>query len=81
MNDLYWEATYKLLKSNSEVAKAAKDNAAMTNTQRALKNILIRGGIPGRWQDKFESLRKEIAPDFSVAGLTTQPAKPPAIQK
>ena len=48
----------------------------MTNTQRALKNILIRGGIPDRWQDKFESLRQEIAPDFSVAGLATQPAKP-----
>ncbi|HEX4793558.1 MAG TPA: hypothetical protein VH370_07200 [Humisphaera sp.] len=81
VNDLYWEATYKLLKSNSEVAKSAKDAAAMTNTQRALKNILIRGGIPDRWQDKFESLRQEIAPDFSVAGLATQPAKPSAIRK
>lgn len=75
VNDLYWEATYKLLKCNAEIASATKDKSMMENTVRGLKNIFIRGGIPQRWEDEFESLRKQIAPDFSVAGSSaTQPA-------
>ena len=74
VNDLYWEATYKLLKSNAEIAKANKDKTMMDNTVRGLKNILIRGGIPTRWEDEFESLRKDIAPDFT-------PATNPAVHK
>jgi predicted negative regulator of RcsB-dependent stress response len=74
VNDLYWEATYKLLKSNAEIARANKDKSMMDNTVRGLKNILIRGGIPVRWEDEFESLRKDIAPDFT-------PATNPSIRK
>jgi len=74
VNDLYWEATYKLLKSNAEIAKANNDKTMMANTVRGIKNILIRGGIPTRWEDEFESLRKDIAPDFT-------PATNPAVHK
>jgi hypothetical protein len=74
VNDLYWEATYKLLKSNAEIAKASNDKTMMANTVRGLKVLLIRGGIPTRWEDEFESLRKDIAPDFT-------PATNPAVRK
>ena len=73
-NDAYWQATYALYKCNAELARgddpAAK--AGLTETQRGLKAILIRGGIPERWQDEFESLRRELIPDFQPP--TTAPA-------
>ena len=72
-NDVYWEATYKLYRSNIELAKGT-DDAALAGTKQGLKGLLIRGGIPARWQDKFESLRKQIIPDFDVAKLTAPPA-------
>lgn len=72
-NDVYWEATYKLYRSNTELAKGS-DDAALAGTKQGLKGLLIRGGIPERWQDKFESLRKQIIPDFDVAKLTAPPA-------
>lgn len=72
-NDVYWEATYKLYRSN--VADAKADPAALEGTKQGLKNLLIRGGIPPKWQDQFEALRKQIIPDFNVAALApaTQP--------
>jgi len=71
-NDVYWDATYKLYRSN--IASAA-DVSSVDGTKRGLKNLLIRGGIPPKWQDKYEALRKEIIPDFNVAslGAATQP--------
>jgi hypothetical protein len=75
-NDTYWEATYKLYASNIADAKGG-DDAAIAGTKQGLKNILVRGGIPIKWQDKFEDLRKQVIPDFDVASLlnaTTQPA-------
>lgn len=71
-NDVYWDATYKLYRSN--IASAADANA-VDGTRRGLKNLLIRGGIPPKWQDKYEALRSEIIPDFNVAtlGTATQP--------
>ncbi len=75
-NDVYWEATYKLYRSNAELSKAP-GGPSIEPTKRGLKNLLIRGGIPAKWQPSFESLRKDIAPDFDVNALlggTTQPA-------
>lgn len=75
-NDTYWDATYKLYASNVALAKGA-DDPMLAATKQGLKNLLIRGGIPGKWDDKFEDLRKQIIPDFDVASLsnaTTQPA-------
>jgi tetratricopeptide (TPR) repeat protein len=75
-NDLYWEATYKLLKSSIELDKG--DPKLLAVDTKGLKNILIRGGIPERWQDEFEGLRADWAKDFHPAGATatSQPAAP-----
>lgn|GEM_PF-959417 len=78
-NDLYWECTYKLLKCNAELAKGGNDKAhadMLANTVRGLKNILVAGGIPERWQDEFESLRQELIPDYKVPSAA-QPAAAP----
>jgi tetratricopeptide (TPR) repeat protein len=75
-NDTYWDATYKLYASNVALAKGP-DDPILAPTKQGLKNLLIRGGIPGKWEDKFEALRKQIIPDFDVASLsnpTSQPA-------
>lgn len=75
-NDTYWEATYDLYASNVGAAKGP-DDAVLAPTKQGLKNLLIRDGIPGKWEDSFENLRKQIIPEFSVAALsetTTQPA-------
>jgi hypothetical protein len=76
LNDTYWEATYDLYASNVGAAKDP-DDAVLAPTKQGLKNLLIRDGIPPKWQDSFEDLRKQIIPEFNVASLdtsTTQPA-------
>lgn len=76
LNDTYWEATYDLYASNVGAAKGP-DDVVLAPTKQGLKNLLIRDGIPPKWQDSFEDLRKQIIPDFNVASLdtsTTQPA-------
>lgn len=78
-NDTYWEATYKLYASNVAIAKGA-DDPLLDPTKQGLKNLLIRGGIPGKWDDKFEALRKQIIPDFDVASLTNPTSQPAASQ-
>lgn len=77
-NDLYWEATYNFLKASAEICKS--EPAKLNNIKLSVKQILVRGGIPERWQDEFESLRTGLIPDFhppkqsQEAGLpTTQP--------
>ena len=75
-NDTYWEATYKLYASN--VATFKGDDAGLAATKQGLKNILVRSGIPVKWQDKFEDLRKEIVPEFNVATLLNGPTSQPA---
>jgi len=75
-NDVYWEATYKLYRSNYELSKQPS-GPNLDPTKQGLKNLLVRGGIPEKWQDSFEELRRQIAPDFDLAALTapaTQPA-------
>ena len=74
-NDVYWDATYKLYRSNVELAKGI-DDPMLDGTKRGLKNLLIRGGIPAKWQEKFDGLRKQIIPQFNVADLTTATSQP-----
>ena len=74
-NDVYWEATYKLYHSNYELSKQP-NGPGLDATKQGLKNLLVRGGIPAKWQDPFEELRKQVVPDFDLAaltGATTQP--------
>jgi tetratricopeptide (TPR) repeat protein len=78
-NETYWEATYDLYASNLGAAKGA-DDPVLAPTKQGLKNLLIRGGIPARWQEPFEALRKEMIPDFSVAALNDAATQPAATQ-
>ena len=81
-NGTYWEATYKLLRSNTELYKRNKENAAASeayeNSKAHLKRLYVRGDVGGaKWKDEFEALRKEIVPDFdpkTVASPATGPA-------
>lgn len=81
-NPQYWEATYKLYRSNVELAKMpGTRNAAklMDDTRSGLKLLYIREGqgVGGaKWHDQFEQLRKEIIPDYVPAPDTaaTTPA-------
>jgi hypothetical protein len=87
-NENYWEAWYKLLKSNVEVYKLNKDDpaaqAGYENAKTGLKRLYIQGDVGGqKWNDEFEELRKEIIPDFdpkAVTPSTTQPVTRPATQ-
>jgi tetratricopeptide (TPR) repeat protein len=74
-NDTYWEATYDLYASNLGSA-SGPDDAVLAPTKQGLKNLLIRGGIPAKWQDPFEDLRKRLVPDFSVAALANAATQP-----
>lgn len=76
-NDTYWEASYDLYASNIGAAKGP-DDPVLAPTKQGLKNLLIRGGIPAKWQDPFESMRKELVPDFNVAALADAPTTQPA---
>ena len=70
----------KSIKSSYEVAKAANDAKALSVAAQSLKNMLVRGGIPDRWQEGFEALRKDLAPDYNpTAPIASQkPAATPA---
>jgi tetratricopeptide (TPR) repeat protein len=74
-NDVYWESTYKLYRSNYELSKQA-NGPSLDATKQGLKNLLVRGGIPEKWQDSFEELRKQIVPDFDMAALTAPATQP-----
>ncbi len=91
-NEPYWEAWYKLLKSNLELFKANRsDPDAVANYERAqqgLKKLYIVDRRPGgeRRGDEFEQLRKDLIPDFDPASIpvaddpepSTQPVEPEA---
>jgi tetratricopeptide (TPR) repeat protein len=65
-NDRYWEAQYKLMRSNIELARDEND-PALQATRRHLAMLYVREGerIGGtRWREQFEQLRREILPDF-----------------
>ena len=77
-NQPYWEAWYKLLRSNVEIhRKKPNDPVAQQGFQNAkdgLKRLYIIGDVGGeKWADEFEALRKELIPDFNP-----KPDPPPA---
>lgn len=67
-NDLYWEANVTLLECNVGIARqgGADAKTIMEGCQQGLKQYLIRGGIPERWQDDFERVRADILPDWKT---------------
>jgi hypothetical protein len=74
-NENYWEAWYKLLKSNVELFKKNKNDeaakAAYGSAQAGLKRLYVQGDVGGqKWKDEFDALRAEIIPDFDPARLT-----------
>lgn len=78
-NDVYWQANYEEIASSIEIAKKAGADGAkiMDGNRQGLKQMLIRGGIPDKWQADFEKLRKDILPEWVVprvpgAAPTTQ---------
>jgi hypothetical protein len=85
-NENYWEAWYKLLKSNAELYKKNQDDpdarAAYESAQSGLKRLYVQGDVGGqKWKAAFDALRKEIIPEFDpsklvapVAGSATAPA-------
>jgi hypothetical protein len=74
-NENYWEAWYKLLKSNVELYKKNKNDeaakAAYESAQSGLKRLYVQGDIGGqKWKTAFDALRAEIIPDFDPSKLT-----------
>lgn len=85
-NEYYWEAWYKLLRSNVELHKQSKNDpaaqAALENTKAGMKRLYIQGDVGGqKWKAEFERLRTEIIPDFDPKAVkpATAPAPAPTI--
>jgi len=79
-NDQYWEATYKLLRCNVELAKTG-DKEGLDATKNYLKELYIRHGekVGGaKWHPQFESLRKDLIPDFKPEDLSAPASQPVA---
>jgi hypothetical protein len=77
-NDQYWEANYKLLRSNFNL----NDPDAVDKSKVYLKSLYIRNGndIGGKkWHSAFEQLRADVIPDFDPNNLT--PATAPVAGK
>jgi hypothetical protein len=67
-NDQYWEATYKLLDCMTQLANANNPQTPISQVQQSLKVLYLiwRDGTGGpKWHAKFESLRKEVLPDWT----------------
>jgi hypothetical protein len=74
-NENYWEAWYKLLRSNVELYKKNKNDesakAAYESAQAGLKRLYVQGDVGGqKWKAAFDALRTEIIPDFDPTKLT-----------
>jgi hypothetical protein len=68
-NDQYWEATYKLLDCMHTLAKNGDPNTTDAQVQQSLKILYLiwHDGTGGpKWHGKFEALRKEVLPDWTV---------------
>jgi hypothetical protein len=80
-NDQYWEAMYKLFKSNIEVAKADPQfaNLAQETRQRLGQLYIMQGESVGgqRWGEEFQAMRKELLPDLKI-GQPVEPDTPAA---
>lgn len=75
-NEQYWEAMYKLFRSNIELAGSDPQYAKLRDEtrQRLAQFYVMQGDSVGgqRWGEAFGQLRKELLPDFKV----DQPAMP-----
>jgi len=73
-NDAWWEATFKLLRCNFELASSEHPDAAAlaarSQSETYLKQLYVQWGAKtgGRmWHSEFERLRAEVIPDFTVS--------------
>jgi hypothetical protein len=81
-NDLYWEATYKLLQSNFELGKSG-DAAGLEESKSYLKRLYIQWGkdVGGKkWHSEFEALRAQFTPDFRTDEAVPSSTNPVAVQ-
>ena len=74
-NENYWEAWYKLLRSNVELYKKNKADAdavaAYESAKSGLKRLYVQGDVGGqKWKAAFDALRAEIIPEFDPSKLT-----------
>lgn len=79
-NENYWEAWYKLLRSNVELYKANKADGAeaFESAKAGLKRLYVQGDVGGqKWAPAFEALRAEIIPEFDPRSLVTPAVKSP----
>lgn len=79
-NENYWEAWYKLLRSNVELYKTNKADAAATeafeSAKAGLKRLYVQGDVGGqKWAAAFEALRTQIIPEFDPKALATPAPK------
>lgn len=68
-NDQYWEASYKLISCMHTLAKSGDPNTTDAQVEQSLKILYLiwHGGTGGpKWHGKFEQLRQEILPDWTV---------------
>ncbi len=69
-NDQYWEAMYKLFKSNLEIAAADSSLSSLADqTRQRLAQLYIMQGknVGGqRWGQEFEALREQLLPDMKL---------------
>jgi hypothetical protein len=84
-NENYWEAWYKLLRSNVELYRKNKDDPAareaFESAKTGLKRLYIQGDVGGqKWKAAFDALRADIIPEFDPKALApaSQPSTSPA---
>jgi hypothetical protein len=67
-NDQCWEATYKLLDCMHTLAQKSDPNTTDAQVQQSLKILYLiwRDGTGGaKWHEQFESLRRQLLPNWS----------------
>jgi hypothetical protein len=68
-NDQYWETTYKLLDCMNKLAESGDPQTPISQVQQSLKVLYLvwRDGTGGpKWHAKFEALRLQVLPDWTV---------------
>lgn len=76
-NDQYWEAMYKLFRSNLALAESDPQYANLREEtrQRLAQFYVMQGESVGgqRWGEAFNQLRKELLPDFKIEPVSGTP--------
>jgi hypothetical protein len=83
-NEQFWEARYKLIKANAELAKQ-DPSFDIASTKSDLARLFTTWGLQGvggkRWNARFNELRTELLPDLKFEDITapaTEPSEPVA---